>query len=440
LTAPIRYAKSGDVNIAYQVTGEGPVDLVLVPGWFSHLEIDWEYRANAHLRDRLGAFSRLICFDKRGTGLSDRGVGLPDFETRMDDVRAVMDAAGSESAVLFGYSEGGPMCILFAATYPQRVRSLVVYGTYAKRSHPDEDYPWAPSQEMRESTALELEQAWGEDVELSDMWPSADAAGAAWFQRRGRAGLSPAGARDLLLMNSKADVREVLGSVQCPTLVLHRTGDRDAHVEEGRYIADHIPGARFVELAGNDHVPWADPDQILDEIQEFVTGVRPSAVTNRVLATILFTDLVGSTDKARALGDAAWTALLDAHHAAVRRELARFSGEEIDTAGDGFLALFDGPARAIRCGLAIRDALRELDLEVRAGVHTGEVERPSGDKPRGIAVHVAARIMSVGGAAEVLVSSTTRDLVAGSGLEFEDRGEHELKGIEGTRRVFATRA
>ena len=443
MIAPIRYARSGDVNIAYQVTGlaEGvaPFDLVLVPGFFSHLEIDWEYAANAHLMRRLGSFSRLICFDKRGTGLSDRDVGLPDFETRMDDVRAVMDAVGSESAALFGYSEGGPMCLLFAATYPERVRALVVYGTYAKRSHPDDDYPWAPTQERREEYAREFEESWGEDFDLSTVMPSADPAAVAWMGRRGRAALSPGGVRDLVLMNSKADVREVLAIVQCPTLVLHRTGDLDSSVAEGRYIAGHIPGARFVELPGDDHVPFFEPDQVVDEIEEFLTGVRSTAATDRVLATILFTDLVASTERANALGDASWAALVETHDAAVRRELGRFEGEEIDTAGDGFLALFHGPARAIRCGLAIRDALGGLGLEVRAGVHTGEVERPAGDKPRGIAVHVGARIMALGNGGDVLVSSTTRDLVEGSGLQFEDRGEHELKGIEGPRRLYAVR-
>jgi class 3 adenylate cyclase len=437
VTAPIRYAKSGDVNIAYQVTGDGPFDLVVVSGFFSHLEIDLEHPSVAHLYDRLSSFARLIRFDKRGTGLSDRSVGLPDFETRMDDVRAVMDAAGSEQAALFGYSEGGPMCVLFAATYPERVRALVLYGTYAKRSHPDEDYPWAPTQGERERVARSLEERWGEEVDMSTMWPSADSVGTAWALRHGRAALSPGGARDLILMNSKADVRDLLGSVQCPTLVLHRTGDRDSRVDEGRYIAEQIPGARFVELSGEDHVPWYDPDQILDEVEEFLTGAPATVATNRVLATILFTDLVGSTEKVRTLGDASWASVLDAHHTAVRREIGRFAGEEIDTAGDGFLASFDGPARAIRCGLAIRHALDELGLEARAGVHTGEVERPAGGKPRGIAVHVAARIMSIGGANDVLVSSTTCDLVAGSGIEFEDRGEHELKGIEGPRRVFA---
>jgi pimeloyl-ACP methyl ester carboxylesterase/class 3 adenylate cyclase len=437
MRAPIRYARSGDVNIAYQVTGGGPFDLVLVHGFFSHLEIDWELPALSHFHDRLGSFARLIRFDKRGTGLSDRGVGLPDFETRMDDVRAVMDAAGSDSAALCGYSEGGPMSVLFAATYPERVRAVVLYGTYAKRRDPEDEYPWAPTWDERLREAEQLERTWGENADLSAMWPNADAAEAAWFHRRGRASLSPAGARDFILMNSQADVRDVLPSVQCPTLVMHRTGDGDASVEEGRYIAQRIPGSRFVELPGDIHVPFHAPDQIVDEIEEFLTGVRPAPSANRVLATVLFTDLVGSTARAASLGDEVWSSLLASHNASVRRELARFSGEEIDTAGDGFLASFDGPARAIRCGLAIRDALAPLGLDVRAGVHTGEVERRAGDKPRGIAVHVGARVMSLAGAGEVLVSSTTRDLVAGSGLEFEDRGEHDLKGIEGTRRIFA---
>jgi class 3 adenylate cyclase len=412
---------------------------VFIPGFFSHLEIDREHPGNARILERLESFARLIRFDKRGTGLSDRGVGLPDFETRMDDVRAVMDAAGSERAALFGYSEGGPMSVLFAATYPHRTRALVLYGTYAKRCHPDADYPWAPTWEQRVEVASELEATWGENVDISNMAPHADQALVAWLQRRGRASLSPAGARDLILMNSQADVRDLLGSVQCPTLVLHRTGDLDAASDEGRYIARRIPGARFVELPGEDHVPFIDPDQILDEVEEFLTGARPAPASDRVLASVLFTDLVGSTERARALGDTAWAQLVASHDEAVRRELRRFAGEEIDTAGDGFLVLFDGPARAIRCGLAICAELRALGLEVRAGVHTGEVERPPGDKPRGIAVHVGARIMSLARAGEVLVSATTRDLVAGSGLDFEDRGEHELKGIEGPRRVFAAR-
>ncbi|HLG07229.1 MAG TPA: adenylate/guanylate cyclase domain-containing protein [Gaiellaceae bacterium] len=435
MTSPIRYARSGDVNVAYQVTGDGPFDLVLVPGFFSHLEIDWEHPEHARFLDRLGSFARLIRFDKRGTGLSDRGVGLPDLETRMDDVRAVMDAAGSEQAALFGYSEGGPMCILFAATYPERTRALVLYGAYAKRLR-SEDYPWAATSEERAASARELEETWGENVDISTMIPNADPAESAWFQRRGRASLSPAGARDLILMNSKADVRELLPSVQSPTLVLHRSGDLDSRVEEGRYIAERIPGARFVELPGDVHVPWVDMDPMLDEVEEFLTGMRPTPTSSRILATILFTDIVGSTDRLSALGDAAWASLLERHHASVRRELSLFGGVEADTAGDGFLALFDGPARAIRSALAIREALRGIGLDVRAGIHTGEVEQAA-EGPRGIAVHLAARILGVAGAGEVLVSSTTHDLVEGSGLEFEDRGAHELKGIDGARRLYA---
>ncbi len=378
MTAPIRYARSGDVNVAYQVTGDGPFDLVLVPGFFSHLEIDWEYPGMAHMLDRLGSFARLIRFDKRGTGLSDRTVGLPDFETRMDDVRAVMDAAESTRAALFGYSEGGPMCVLFAATYPDRTRALALYGTYAKRRDPDDDYPWAPTAEARLAYAQELEETWGENVDITKMSPNADEAMRLWYQRRGRASLSPAAARDLILMNSKADVRDVLSTVQCPTLVIHRSGDRDSRPEEGRYIASRIPGGRFVELSGDDHMPALGADDIVDEIEEFLTGVRPAPASDRILATILFTDLVGSTERVESLGDAAWASLLGSHHEAVRRQLVRFSGEEVDTAGDGFLAVFDGPARAIRCALEICEALRVLGLEVRAGVHTGEVERPAG--------------------------------------------------------------
>lgn len=434
MNEPIRYARSGEVNIAYQVTGDGPFDLVLVPGFFSHLEIDWEHPAPASFLDRLGSFARLIRFDKRGTGLSDRGVGLPDLETRMDDVRAVMDAVSSERAALFGYSEGGPMSVLFAATYPERTRALVLYGTYAKRVR-TEDYLWAPTWDERVATAAELEETWGENVDLSTMIPTADAAMSVWYQRRGRASLSPSAARDLILMNSKVDIRDVLPAVHCPTLVLHRAGDRDSRVEEGRYLAEHISGARFVELSGDDHVPWVDANQILDPIEEFLTGSRPAVRSHRVLGTILFTDIVASTDRLRELGDPVWAALLERHNEAVRRELAVYSGEEIGTTGDGFLALFDGPGRAIRCALAVRESLGLLGLEVRAGIHTGEVERT--DELRGIAVHLAARVLTSARAGEILVTQTTRDLVEGSGLAFEDRGAHELKGIEGARALYA---
>lgn len=434
-TAPIRYAKSGDVNIAYQVTGEGSLDLVLVSGFVSHLEYDWQEPRASHFQERLASFSRLIRFDKRGTGLSDRPGGLPDLETRMDDVRAVMDAVGSERAALFGYSEGGPMSILFAATYPERIDALVLYGTYAKRLR-SPDYPWAPTWEERVEAADTIEREWGHESELGAMAPNADPLMKRWWATRARAAASPGAARDLILMNSQIDVREVLPTVSVPTLVLHRTGDLDARPEEGRFIADRIPNARFVELPGTDHIPWIDPDQILDEVEEFLTGVRRLPETKRVLATVLFTDLVGSTERVRTLGDRAWADLLAAHQADVRRELEHFGGEEIDTAGDGFLAVFDGPARAIRCAQAVRAAAASLELEVRAGVHTGEIERVDG-AARGIAVHVAARVASEAGSGEVFVTATTRDLVAGSGLEFEDRGERPLKGIEEARRLFA---
>ena len=431
----ISYARSGDVHIAYQVTGNGPFDLVLVPGFFSHLELGWDYPDHARFLERLGSFARLIHFDKRGTGLSDRSVGLPDLETRMDDVRAVMDAAGSERAALFGYSEGGPMCALFAATYPERTRALVVYGSYARRLRTD-DYPWAPTWEERQRAAADLEARWGQDPDLSTMWPGADAAAAAWFGRLARAALSPGAARDLILMNSKVDVRDILPAIQCPTLVLHRTDDRDSRVEEGRYMASRIPGARFVELSGDVHVPWDDMDQVLHPIEEFLTGTRPIPPGERVLATILFTDIVGSTDRLREIGDAAWSTLLQRHHDAVRRELPRYGGIEVDTAGDGFHARFDGPARAIRCGMAIRDAVRALGIEVRVAVHTGEVELVA-EGPRGIAVHLAARILSLAQAGEIWVSQTTHDLIEGSGISLAERGEHELKGIQGPRHVYA---
>jgi class 3 adenylate cyclase len=433
-----RYAKSGDVNIAYQVVGDGPLDVVLVPGFVSHLEVDWELPSYERFFRRLAAFSRLILFDKRGTGLSDRPAGLPDLETRMDDVRAVMDAAGSEQAALFGYSEGGPMCCLFAATYPERTSALVLYGTYAKRQDPDEDYPWAATREERQAYGDEVEREWGFRSDLARYVTNADERMMRWFQRRARASASPGAAKALILMNSQIDVRRVLPSIRVPTIVLHRAGDGDSRPEEGRYLAERIEGARFVELEGSDHVPWSDPDQILDEVEEFLTGVRRGPEVNRVLATVLFTDIVGSTELASNLGDRRWRELLERHHSVVRRELERWRGREVDTAGDGFLATFDGPARAIRCAGAIRDGLRSLDVEIRAGVHTGEVELV-GDGVAGIAVHTGARVAAAAGPGEVLVSSTVKDLVAGSGLDFDDRGEHELKGVPGTWRLYAVR-
>jgi pimeloyl-ACP methyl ester carboxylesterase len=435
-TPETHYAKSGDVNIAYQVMGDGPLDLVVVPGFISHLENDWDEPRSAHFLERLASFSRLIRFDKRGTGLSDRPGGLPDLETRMDDVRAVIDAVGSERSALFGYSEGGPMCCLFAATHPDRTTALVLYGTYAAKLDPDDAYPWAVTWEQRQAYADQVEREWGDESELGNMAPNADAALTAWWRTRARASASPGAARALILMNSRIDVRRVLPTIRVPTLVLHRRGDRDSRPEEGRYIAEHIPGARFVELAGEDHIPWIDADQIVDEVEEFLTGVRRGPEPDRVLATVLLTDIAGSTERAAELGDRRWRELLEAHHALVRRELARWRGREVDTAGDGFLATFDGPARAIRCACAIRDGVHNLGLEIRAGLHTGECEI-IGDKVGGIAVHTAARVASRAGAGEVLVSGTVRDLIAGSGIELEHRGVHTLKGIPGEWQLLA---
>src|SRR5438874_3309060 len=440
-----RYARSGDVNIAYQVTGEGPRDLVYVPGWVSNIELMWEEPAMAHFLARLASFSRLILFDKRGTGLSDRvsNDNLPTLEERMDDVRAVLEAVGSERAALFGHSEGGNMCVLFAATYPERTAALITLGCFAKRRDPDDDYPWAPTAENREESTADVEQHWGhlrpEDVEYYAPSRVGDEQFVRNLERYLRRAASPGAAAALLRMNSYIDVREVLPTIRVPTLVLHRTGDHDVNVAEGRYLASRIPGAKFVELAGADHwISAGDTDAIADEIEEFLTGTRPTPEPDRVLATVLFTDIVGSTERTAELGDRRWRDLLAAHDAAVRRELERFRGREVDTAGDGFLATFDRPARAVPCAIPAGEAVRGLGVEIRAGIHTGECQLDGG-KVRGIAVHTGARIAALAGPGEVLISHTVKDLVAGSGLEFEDRGVHQLKGVPGEWRLYAAR-
>ncbi|HET8525737.1 MAG TPA: adenylate/guanylate cyclase domain-containing protein [Actinomycetota bacterium] len=438
-----RYARSGDVSIAYQVVGDGPFDLVYVPGWVSNIELMWEEPGYAGFLERLASFSRLIIFDKRGTGLSDPvPLGqLPTLEQRMDDVRAVMDAVGSDRAALLGHSEGGNMCVLFSATYPDRTSALVLVACYAKRIRSD-DYPWAPAADDREREIEETETRWGSPDMLRELAPSKanDEAFERWVGRYLRQSASPKAAAALLQMNTHIDVREVLPTIRVPTVLIYRTDDVNVHVDEGRYIAEQIPGGRFVELPGGDHLIWTgDSAAILDEIEEFLTGVRRGPEPDRVLATVLFTDVVGSTELATRLGDRAWRDLLAGHHAVVRRELERWRGREVDTAGDGFLATFDGPARAIRCAVAAVESVRGLGMEIRAGVHTGEVEVANGDL-RGIAVHIGSRVSGLAGAGEVLVSRTVADLVAGSGIVLADRGEHELKGVPGSWRVYAVEA
>jgi pimeloyl-ACP methyl ester carboxylesterase len=435
-----RYAQSGDVNIAFQVVGDGPLDLVYVPGWVSHLEYFWQEPSYAAFLRRLASFSRLILFDKRGTGMSDRvpDSELPTLEQRMDDVRAVMDAVGSEEAALLGMSEGGPMCLLFAATYPERTRAAIILGSYARRTWAP-DHPWAPTEADQEAFIEEVARDWGGTVGLAARAPSqvGNEAFSRWWSTYLRMSASPGAAKTFTRMNAQIDVRDVLPLVQVPTLIVHRAGDRAMSVEGSRYMAERIEGARYVELPGEDHLPFVgDQDQILDEVEEFLTGVRRGPEPDRVLATVLFTDIVGSTERAAELGDRRWRELLEAHHAAVRGELERFRGREVDTAGDGFLATFDGPARAIRCATAIRGAVERLGLTIRAGLHTGECEL-HGNNVSGLAVHMGARVAALARPGEVLVSSTVKDLVAGSGIEFDDRGVHKLKGIPGDWRLHA---
>jgi pimeloyl-ACP methyl ester carboxylesterase len=436
-----RYAKSGDLNIAYQVVGGGPLDLIYVPGWISNVELNWEEPAHAHVLERLASFSRLILFDKRGTGLSDPVPldRLPTLEERMDDVRAVLDAVDSRQAAVFGFSEGGLMSVLFAATYPERTTALALYAVFAKRIW-SPDYPWAPKPEDREREIEELERNWSERMDLEQLAPSEDDAFKDRLATYFRRSASPGAGVALMRMNTQLDVRDVLPSIQVPTLVLHRTRDRDVKVEEGRWIADRVPGARFVELPGDSHTLWAgNTDEIVDEIEQFLTGTRRGPEPDRVLATVLFTDIVGSTEQASKLGDRRWRKLLDRHHALVRQQLERYQGREVDTAGDGFLATFDGPARAIRCASAIQTGMPGIGLEVRAGVHTGECEL-FGGTIAGVAVHTGARVAAAAGPGEVLVSQTVKDLVAGSGISFEERGTRVLKGVPGEWRLYAVAA
>jgi class 3 adenylate cyclase/pimeloyl-ACP methyl ester carboxylesterase len=435
-----RYAKSGDVNIAYQVVGDGPFELIHVPMFVSNLELQWEDPAERRYYERLASFCRLIMFDKRGTGLSDR-VAVATLEERMDDLRAVMDAAGSQRAAVFGSSEGGALSILFTATYPERVSALVLYGAYPRMAWAP-DYPDGIPEEMQALTVQHFGENWGRGQEGGiPVWALAPdrADDPAWRKAHGRwerLSASPGAAVAAYQMILKIDVRHLLSAVRVPTLVLYRMADL-AHAAGSRYLGAHIPGAKVVELPGNTYWPYfGDQGAILDEIEEFLTGVRPVPEPDRALATVLFTDIVSSTERAATLGDDVWTRTLDRHDALVAREVERHRGRRINTTGDGVLATFDGPARAVRCAQAICEAVRSLGIEVRAGLHTGEIELRGADIG-GIAVHIGQRISALAGPGEVLVSSTVKDLVAGSGITFIDRGSHVLKGLPDEWRVFA---
>ena len=437
VTVPeVQYAKSGAVSIAYQVSGAGSVDIVLVTGFVSNILYAWEQPDVVRFLERIGEFARLIRFDRRGCGLSDRPRQVPTLETRMDDVRAVMAAAGSRRAVVVGTFEAAPMTALFAATYPEKVSALAMYNGYAKAIH-SPDYPWGRTQDEWADELAMVEENWASgayiDRVLERSFPSkkGDEEFRRWFVNQMRYGASPSAAMTIQRMAMDVDVREVLPAIRVPTLILHQ----HSMGEQARFMEERIPRATRVELAGDDNSLWLAPGAA-DELERFILEVSGVKEPDTVLATVLFTDIVGSTERALALGDERWAELREQHHAVVRRELDHFSGREVDTAGDGFFATFDGPARAIRCAIAIRDAVAELGLEVRAGLHTGECEL-RGQKPGGIAVNIGARIVSEAAPGEVLVSSTVRDLVAGSGLAFDDRGMHELKGVPEAWRVLA---
>jgi len=436
VTPEIKYARNGDVSIAYQVLGKGPVDIIYVPPFVSNLDLQWQEPEQARYLQRLASFSRLVMFDKRGTGLSDR-TGIATLEERMDDVRAVMDAVGLERGVVFGTSEGGAMSLLFTATYPERVQALILYGAYA-RQVATPDYPEGISPEIAKDRMEALRTRWGQGI-MASVLAAERVADPAFLERQARwerLSASPGAVVALYQMICELDVRHLLTAVKVPTLILHRVGD-PTHASQSRFLGRHIPGARMVELPGKEYYPFfGDQDAIFGEIEEFLTGTRSRPDVDRVLATVLFTDIIDSTRKAVELGDQKWRELLESHHSLIRDELKRFRGREVDTAGDGFFAVFDGPARAIRAAVAIVEKLLRLGIPVRAGIHTGECDVMD-NKLSGVAVHTGARVASLARPGEVLVSSTVKDLVAGSGLRFGDRGVHELKGIPGGWQLYS---
>jgi len=433
-----QYAKSGDVHIAYQVSGEGPLDVVFVPGFVSNVELAWDMPFTGPAVRQVGSFARVVLFDKRGTGLSDRSSGVPTLEQRMDDVRAVMDAAGMERAALWGISEAGPMCLLFAATYPERTSALVLQGSFARILRGQDQAFGYSTGEAADIVAM-FQDRWGTGEILAGFFPSAatDPAMMEAFARYERHGASPNSMVDIVMMLRDVDVRDILPTIQVPTLVIHSTGDLISPVEHGRYLAEHIPGARYIELPTVDHLTVrSDERTIFDDVEEFLTGHRPLPDPDRILKTVMFTDIVDSTRRAAELGDHHWHVVLDDHDSVMRGLLGRFRGTEVKTTGDGFLAAFDGPARAVECAVAATQAVRPLGLELRAGIHTGEcIQR--GDDLGGIGVHIGARVAALAEPGQVLVSRTVTDLVAGSGLSFADRGEHELKGVPGSWQIFA---
>jgi pimeloyl-ACP methyl ester carboxylesterase len=429
-----RYAKSGNVHVAYQVFGEGQIDLVFFPGFVSNIETYWEEPSFARWLRTLASFARVITFDKRGTGLSDRVEVLPTMEERMDDVRTVMDAAGSKRAAVLGLSEGGSLATLFAAHYPERCQALVLWGAFAQFSS------WFATAEKLDAFFDYVEQHWGTGANIVAWAPAKkdDPVFRAWFAKRERTGASPAAAAALMRINSMIDISGILPYVRVPTLVVHRTQDPVVSVEGGRQLAKSIPNARLLELPGINHLPYLgdDADQVTNEVAEFLTGVKPATGGERILATVLLTDIVDSTKRAEAIGDRRWRELLDAHNSIFRHELARFRGTEVKTLGDGFLATFDGPGRAIHCSLSLIAAIRALGIEIRTGLHTGEVEVGANDV-RGIAVHTAARVVALAQPGECLVTRTVKDLVAGADIRFSERGRRDLRGLAEAVDLFA---